>query len=63
MSNSPLKKFEVAVFYILSGLIVVYMAVEIIELFYQVGLALLTPDEESDRLLFTIAQTARSEYW
>lgn len=51
MSNSPLKKFEVAVFYILSGVIVVYIAVEIIELLYQFGIALLTPDEGSGRLL------------
>jgi uncharacterized membrane protein (DUF373 family) len=58
MSPKPLKQFEVAVFYVLSGIIVLYIAVEVIELIYQFGKALLSPDENSSRLLITREQTA-----
>lgn len=52
-----IKKFEVVVFYILSGVIVLYIAVEIIELVYQFGRALFTIHEDSDRLLISKEQT------
>lgn len=53
-----LKKFEVAVFYILIIIVVAYISIEIIELLYQFFLALIIADEGSDRLLFTKEQTA-----
>jgi|GEM_PF-6165359 len=34
MNNTLIKKFEIAVFYILSAIIIVYIAVEIIELIF-----------------------------
>lgn len=58
MNSSLIKKFEVAVFYFLSAIIVLYIAVEIIELVYQFGKALLTTDDTSTRLLITKEQTA-----
>lgn len=51
------KKFEVIIFYILTGVIVVYIAVEIIELAYQFGKALFTSTEGSNRLLISKEQT------
>lgn len=58
MSNSLIKKFEVVVFYILSAIIVLYIAVEIIELVYQFGNALITTGDTTTRLLITKEQTA-----
>jgi len=58
MSQSLIKKFEVGVFYILSAIIVLYIAVEIIELVYQFGKALLTRGDTTTRLLITKEQTA-----
>ncbi|PKP51511.1 MAG: hypothetical protein CVT95_00640 [Bacteroidetes bacterium HGW-Bacteroidetes-12] len=58
MSQSLIKKFEVGVFYILSAIIVLYIAVEIIELVYQFGKALLTTGDTTTRLLITKEQTA-----
>jgi uncharacterized membrane protein (DUF373 family) len=58
MSQSLIKKFEVAVFYFLSTIIVLYIAVEIIEIVYQFGKALLTKDDTTTRLLITREQTA-----
>lgn len=58
MTRNLLKKFEVAVFYILSGIIVLYIAVEIIELVFQFGKALLTKSDTTTRLLITKEQTA-----
>lgn len=58
MSQSIIKKFEVGVFYILSAIIVLYIAVEIIELVYQFGKALLTTGDTTTRLLITKEQTA-----
>lgn len=58
MSNNLLKKFEVVVFYILTTVIVIYISVEIIELIYQFGKALLTSNGDSARLLITKEQTA-----
>ncbi len=52
-----MKKFESVVFYILSGIIVVYVAVEVVELVYQFGKALITPHDTSERLLVTQQQT------
>ena len=51
-------QFEKFVFYVLSGIIVLYIAVEVIELVYQFGLALLTSVETSSRLLITQEQMA-----
>ena len=51
MNNTLIKKFEIAVFYILSAIIIVYIAVEIIELIYQFGKALLTTGDTTTRLL------------
>ena len=53
-----IKKFEVGIFYILSAIIVLYIAVEIIELIYQFGKALLTTGDTTTRLLITKEQTA-----
>ncbi len=58
MRQNLIKKFEVAVFYILSAIIVLYISVEIIELIYQFGKALLSADVNTDRLLITKEQTA-----
>jgi len=58
MSSKTLKKFEVFVFYMLSAIIVMYIAVELIELVYQFGRALLTKNDTSTRLLITKEQTA-----
>jgi len=58
MNPSLIKKFEVGVFYILSAIIVLYIAVEIIELVYQFGKALLTTGDTTTRLLITKEQTA-----
>jgi uncharacterized membrane protein (DUF373 family) len=58
MNNTFSHKFEKIVFYILSSIIVVYIAVEVIELVYQFGKALLTKNENSRRLLITKEQTA-----
>jgi uncharacterized membrane protein (DUF373 family) len=58
MKHRLINKFEVAVFYFLSTIIVLYIAVEIIELVYQFGKALLTTDDTTTRLLITKEQTA-----
>lgn len=58
MSQSLIKKFEVGVFYILSAIIVLYIAVEIIELSYQFGKALISGEDVTTRLLITREQTA-----
>lgn len=58
MSSSIVKKFEVAVFYILTSVVAVYIAIEIIELIYQFGKAIFTLNENSHRLLVTKEQTA-----
>lgn len=57
MSHNLIKKFEVVVFYILSTVIVLYIVVELIELIYQFGKALMTMNESSERLLITKEQT------
>jgi uncharacterized membrane protein (DUF373 family) len=58
MSNDRVfKKFEVGVFYILAFVISVYIAVEVIELIYQFGKALISGNGESGRLLITKEQT------
>lgn len=49
-------KFEVGVFYLLTGLTVVYIAVEMIELIYQFGRALIIRDESSHSLIITKEQ-------
>lgn len=57
MSGGIIKKFERGVFYILSAIIVLYIAVEVVELVYQFGKALITPHDHSDRLLITKEHT------
>lgn len=54
-----MNKIEVGVFYILSAVIVLYIAIELIELVYQFGKAIIEHDETSDRLLVTKAQTSK----
>lgn len=58
MSSNLVKKFEVVVFYILSSILILYIAVELVELVYQFGKALLAKNENSTRLLITKEQTA-----
>jgi len=57
MNSSLIKKFEQAVFYLLAAILAVYIVVEIIELVYQFGKALLLSNEGSGRLLITKDQT------
>jgi uncharacterized membrane protein (DUF373 family) len=52
-----IRKFEQIIFYILSAIIMLYIAIEIIELVYQFGKALITSDPDSDRLLVSKHQT------
>ncbi len=58
VGSSKMQKFEVAVFYVLSSIIVLYIAVEVIELVYQFGKAIFTKSPNTDRLLITKEQTA-----
>jgi uncharacterized membrane protein (DUF373 family) len=58
-SNSVLKKFEVGVFYFLTAIIALYIAIEVIELVYQFGKALISSNEDSERLLITKEQTSK----
>lgn len=58
MRHHLIKKFEVGVFYILSAVIVLYVTIEIIELIYQFGIAIITRDETSTKLLISKEQTA-----
>jgi uncharacterized membrane protein (DUF373 family) len=58
MSKGILHKFETAVFYFLSVVIAVYIAVEVIELVYQFGKALITRGDTTTRLLITKEQTS-----
>ncbi len=57
MGHQLMKKFEVAVFYILSVVVVLYIAIEIIEWVYQFGKAIIHYDDNDDRLLVTKEQT------
>lgn len=58
MSQGVIKKFEVFVFYILTAIIGLYIAVELVELVYQFGKALLSTNDTTVRLLITKEQTA-----
>lgn len=59
MHHPLITKFEGFVFYVLSGIIVLYVSVELIELIYQFGKALVAGHgPESRRLLITKEQTA-----
>lgn len=58
MNHTFIRKFVAAVFYLLTSIIVLYIAVEIIELIYQFGKALLTTGDTTTRLLITSEQTA-----
>ena len=57
MNHRFIKKFEVGIFYILTAIIVLYVAIELIELVYQFGKAILTKTD-SNRLLISKEQTA-----
>lgn len=58
MKSDLAKNFERYVFYLLTGIIVLYISVEVIELIYQFGKALISTDPDSDRLLISNKQTA-----
>lgn len=58
MKGSLIKKFEVVVFYLLTAVVALYIVIEVVELFYQFGKAILTRQENSPRLLVTKEQTA-----
>lgn len=58
MSHPFQKKFEHVVFYVLSGVSMLYIAIEIIELLYLFGKALFTFDDGQERLLITKEQTS-----
>jgi uncharacterized membrane protein (DUF373 family) len=58
MSHDLIKKFETFVFYVLSIIIVLYIAVELIELVYQFGKALVSSNNTSERLLISKEQTS-----
>jgi uncharacterized membrane protein (DUF373 family) len=57
LSHPFQKKFEHVVFYVLSGVSMLYIAIEIIELLYLFGKALFTFDDGQERLLITKEQT------
>jgi uncharacterized membrane protein (DUF373 family) len=60
MSQSGFKKqFEKIVFYILSGIVILYITVEIIELLYQFGKAIIVNEGDHDRLLISAEQTKK----
>lgn len=58
MSINFKQKFEDSVFYILYFIVVLYVAVEIIELVYQFGKALWLMSDTTDRLLISKEQTS-----
>ncbi|MBW6492090.1 MAG: phosphate-starvation-inducible PsiE family protein [Lentimicrobium sp.] len=58
MNHTFIRKFEAAVFYLLTSIILLYIAVEIIELIYQFGKAILTTGDTTTRLLISKEQTA-----
>ena len=57
MSNKIIHQIEKAIFYALSIVIFTFICIEIIELFYQFGKAILASNENSDRLLISKEQT------
>lgn len=58
MNKHFFEKFEVVVFYILSSVVILYIAIEVIELVFQIGKALVTLDDTKTRLLISKEQTA-----
>lgn len=56
---SIVKTVEKGAFFVLSCVIVVYIGIEIIELIYQFGRALMYSSDNPDRLLITHEQTAQ----
>lgn len=56
--NKVLNSFETGIFFILIGVVAVYISVEIIELIYQFGKALISGSDNPGRLLITKEQTA-----
>jgi uncharacterized membrane protein (DUF373 family) len=56
-ANSLMHRAEKGVFYILGGVIVLYIAIEVIELVYQFAKALFADHSGSDRLLVTKEHT------
>ncbi|MFN3528524.1 MAG: phosphate-starvation-inducible PsiE family protein [Bacteroidia bacterium] len=58
MMQQMVKKIELAVFYILTSIIAIYIFVEIIELVYLFGKALISTNDTTTRLLISKEQTA-----
>jgi uncharacterized membrane protein (DUF373 family) len=58
MMQQMVKKIELAVFYILTSIIAIYIFVEIIELIYLFGKALISTNDTTTRLLISKEQTA-----
>lgn len=56
-AGSLMHRIEKGVFYLLGGVIVLYIAIEIIELVYQFAKAILADHSGSERLLVTKEQT------
>ena len=58
MTSKMTEKFMVIVFYVLSGVTMLYICIEIIELIYQFGKAIFMDNGDTGRLLITKQQTA-----
>ena len=58
MNKSIFKKFEMFVHYFLTVVLVLYITIELVELAYQFGKAIITTKGDGDRLLISKAQTA-----
>jgi uncharacterized membrane protein (DUF373 family) len=58
MTTKLTERFMEIVFYVLSGVTMIYISIEIIELVYQFGRALLMDNGDTGRLLITKQQTA-----
>lgn len=54
------KKTETLLFYSLSAIVMLYIAIEFVELVYQFGKALITTGDSGERLLISREQTAQA---
>ena len=59
MRKDLVPRFETAVYYVLTTITAVYILLQVVELIYQFGLAIITPDDSSERLLISQGQLAR----
>lgn len=57
MNKELIKRFELGVHYLLTFIIILYIGIEIIELLYQFGKAIVSSDNDSSRLIITKEQT------